>query len=90
MQLVVLAAGRGSRLPKKYRYSPKCLVRIRNKEIINYNLDFLNKFNNKIIVSGYKKNILKKKLNTLDLNIFITKIMQKQIWFIVFYLQEKK
>lgn len=61
MQLVVLAAGRGSRLPKKYRYSPKCLVRIHNKEIINYNLDFFNKFNNKIIVSGYKKNALKKK-----------------------------
>lgn len=31
MYLVYLAAGRGSRLPKKYRQRPKCLTQIKKK-----------------------------------------------------------
>lgn len=60
MQLIVLAAGRGSRLPEKFRFSPKCLCQINNKTILEHNLDFFKKFKNKLIVGGYKNNQLKK------------------------------
>ena len=60
MQLIVLSAGKGSRLPKKFRKKPKCLVEIKNKPLLLYNSNFFNKFTNKIIVSGYKDNHLKK------------------------------
>ena len=60
MQLIVLSAGKGSRLPKKFRKKPKCLVEIKNKPLLLYNSNFFNKFRNKIIVSGYKQNYLRK------------------------------
>tara|TARA_B100000674_G_C37889902_1_gene938451 strand:+ start:554 stop:1276 length:723 start_codon:yes stop_codon:yes gene_type:complete len=64
MQLVVLSAGKGSRLPKKFRNKPKCLVELNSKPLILYNVNFFKKFKNKIIVSGYKQshlnNIIKK------------------------------
>ena len=60
MQLIVLSAGKGSRLPKKFRKKPKCLVEIKNKPLLLYNSNFFNKFRNKVIVSGYKDNHLKK------------------------------
>ena len=60
MQLIVLSAGKGSRLPKKFRKKPKCLVEIKNKPLLLYNSNFFNKFKNKVIVSGYKDNHLKK------------------------------
>jgi len=60
MQLIVLSAGKGSRLPKKFRKKPKCLVEIKNKPLLLYNSNFFNKFTNKVIVSGYKDNHLKK------------------------------
>ena len=59
MQLIILAAGKGSRLPEKYRYRPKCLVKINNREIINYNLNFFKKFDKKLIITGYKSTQLK-------------------------------
>jgi len=59
MQLVLLAAGRGSRLPKKYRNQPKCLAQINNKTILNHNLKFYNKFKNKTIITGYRSDKLK-------------------------------
>jgi len=55
MQLILLSAGRGSRLPKKYRSKPKCLAVVNNKTILENNLNFYNKFKDKIIVGGYKK-----------------------------------
>ena len=36
MILIVLAAGRGSRLKNKTDNLPKCLVKIKGKPIINY------------------------------------------------------
>ena len=59
MQLILLAAGRGTRLPKKYRNKPKCLAKINNKTILDYNIDFFNLFKKKHIISGYKSNHLK-------------------------------
>ncbi len=59
MQLILLSAGRGSRLSKKLRKKPKCLATVGKKSILEHNLDFFKKFKNKIIVTGYKKNLLK-------------------------------
>ena len=60
MQLILLAAGKGSRLPRNLRSKPKCLVKIKkDKTIIDYNLAFYKKFKNKIIVTGYKSHLLK-------------------------------
>lgn len=60
MQLIILAAGKGSRLPQKYRSLPKCLVRFNKKNLIDHNKEFINKFKKKIIITGYRSNILKK------------------------------
>ncbi len=59
MQLIILAAGRGSRLPKKFRKRPKCLTLINKKSIIDHNLNFYKKFKSKWIVTGYKNYHLK-------------------------------
>ena len=58
MDLILLSAGRGSRLSKKLRLKPKSLARINNKAIIEHNLKFFNKFKKKYIITGYKKNLL--------------------------------
>ena len=60
MQLIVLCAGKGSRLPKKFRDKPKCLVELDTKPLLFYNLNFFNNFKNKIIVTGYKHKYLNK------------------------------
>lgn len=64
MQLILLAAGKGSRLVEKYRKKPKCLIKINSKTLLEHNLNFYNRFNNKIIITGYKsyylKNFIKK------------------------------
>jgi len=59
MQLVLLAAGRGNRLPKKFRNQPKCMTLIKNKSILDHNLNFYKKFNNRIIITGYKSEKIK-------------------------------
>ena len=60
MQLVLLAAGKGSRLPKKNRNSPKCMVKINNKTILDHNKEFYDKFKFRTIISGFKNYKLKK------------------------------
>jgi L-glutamine-phosphate cytidylyltransferase len=60
MQLILLAAGRGTRLPKKFRNKPKCLAELNNKPIIDYNLEFFSKFSDKYMITGFKNNLLKK------------------------------
>lgn len=54
MHLVLLAAGKGTRLPTKFRHLPKSLVTINGKTILNHNLKFYQKFKNKTIITGYK------------------------------------
>ena len=49
MQLILLSAGRGSRLSQNLRKKPKSLAIINGKSILEHNTDFFNKF---------KKNIL--------------------------------
>ena len=60
MQLIVLSAGKGSRLPAKFRKKPKCLVELCGKPLLQHNTSFFKKFKNKIIVTGYKQHKLKK------------------------------
>ena len=62
MELIILAAGKGSRLPERFRKTPKCLVKINSKELIYHNKNFIKKFKTKHLVCGYKKKFLKKKL----------------------------
>ena len=60
MQLIVLSAGKGSRLPQKFRDKPKCLVQLNSIPLLLYNKNFFKYFKNKIIVTGYKQLYLKK------------------------------
>ena len=60
MQLIVLSAGRGSRLPKKFRNKPKCLVELNSKPLLLHNIDFFKFFKKKIIITGYKRFQLEK------------------------------
>ena len=70
MQLVLLAAGRGSRLPKKYRIKPKCLTKIGPATILDFNKKFFDNFQTKIIITGYKRQMLQeyiKKNNFIEI-----------------------
>jgi choline kinase len=59
MHLILLAAGKGSRLPYKYRKNPKCLARVNGKSILEHNLNFYKKFKYKTIIVGYRNKKLK-------------------------------
>ena len=61
MQLILLAAGKGSRLKSKTKKIPKCLVEINGKSLIDYNLNFFNRFNRVIVITGYKNKIINEK-----------------------------
>lgn len=61
MQLIILASGRGSRLKKLTAKIPKCLVKIRSKHIIDYISKNFKKFNQTIILTGYKSNLINNK-----------------------------
>ena len=58
MQLILLSAGRGSRLSKKLRSRPKSMTLINGKPIIEHNINFFNKYKKKIIITGYRKKLL--------------------------------
>ena len=60
MQLILLSAGRGSRLSQNLRKKPKSLAIINGKSILEHNTDFFNKFKKKYIITGYKVNLIKK------------------------------
>ena len=60
MNLILLAAGRGSRLSSRNRLRPKVLIKINNKTILDHNKLFFDNFKKKIIISGYKSSLLKK------------------------------
>jgi L-glutamine-phosphate cytidylyltransferase len=54
---IILAAGQGTRMKHLTKDTPKCMVTIGQKKIIDYQLDALieNKINDVIIVVGHKK-----------------------------------
>ena len=75
MEIIYLAAGRGSRLKKKTRKIPKCLIKVSGKTILEHSYNFLLNFKRINIVTGYKSELLKKK-------ILKNKIIKKNINFI--------
>ena len=77
MYLVYLAAGRGSRLPKNYRKKPKCMTKIKNKTIFERNINFFKFFKKKIIVTGYKKQVLKKYIKEFNFKEIVNKDYKK-------------
>lgn len=60
MQLIILSAGKGSRLPVKFRDKPKCLVALNSKPLLSYNENFFKNFKERMIVCGYKQRYLDK------------------------------
>ena len=60
MEVIYLAAGRGSRLGSKTSKIPKCLVNVKGKSILEHNLKFLNKFDKVNIITGYKSKLILK------------------------------
>ena len=67
MRAIILAAGRGSRLPNYLSRNPKCFIKLRKKSLIDYQIESFNKMgiSHLSIVTGYKKNLFKKfKLKT--------------------------
>jgi len=61
MQLIILASGRGSRLGRLTKKIPKCLVDVRSHSIIDYLSENFKKFNQTIILTGYKSKLLNNK-----------------------------
>ena len=84
MHLVLLAAGKGSRLPKKLRFIPKCMVEINKKSILNHNINFYKKFKYKTIISGYKNNKLKNFIKKNSFKEIINKNFKIRIWSTVY------
>ena len=58
MIIIMLCAGRGKRLGPKTTNLPKCMVKVKNKPIIDWSKNFRKKFKKTIIVCGYKKKII--------------------------------
>ena len=73
MILIVLAAGKGSRLPRKFRSRPKCMVKINHKTILEHNESFFKKFKKKYIILGYKHKMCDKLLKKLKFKKIINK-----------------
>tara|TARA_B110000014_G_scaffold263953_1_gene262592 strand:- start:1708 stop:2415 length:708 start_codon:yes stop_codon:yes gene_type:complete len=67
MQLLILASGRGARLKKSTSKHPKCFVQIKKKKIIDYISESFSKFDETIIATGYKSDLIKKKFPYIKL-----------------------
>ena len=69
MKSIILAAGRGSRIPEISRTKPKSLLRINKQSLISRQINYLRKLKiNKItVVRGYKKKFISfKSINYVD------------------------
>ena len=73
MILIYLAAGRGSRLPLKFRNGPKCLVKIKRKTIIERNKEFFKKFKKRIIIAGFKSHRINKIAKKFNFEIILNR-----------------
>ena len=58
MKAIILAAGRGTRIPQVTKNKPKCLIRINGKTILERQLYYLRKLKIKdiVVIKGFKKN----------------------------------
>ena len=90
MILIYLAAGRGSRLPIKFRDKPKCLVKINNKTLIERNKIFFKNFKKKIIITGYKSIKIKKIANQFNFEVIVNKSFSRTNMVYSMFLAKKK
>ena len=60
MRAIILAAGRGSRMKELTKEHPKCLIQLKGKALIDWQLDALREagLNEIAVVSGYKRELL--------------------------------
>lgn len=58
MQLIILAAGRGSRLKSVTKFKPKCMANVNKLPIIEYLTDKFYLFNEVIVITGYKSKVI--------------------------------
>ncbi|GAG21636.1 unnamed protein product, partial [marine sediment metagenome] len=65
MKIIILAGGKGTRLPKSAKNIPKLLVKVGNKSILQHQLDLLEEhgFSDIRLSLGYKANQIIKYLN---------------------------
>ena len=65
MKLVIIAAGKGSRLKSETKNNPKALTVINGQTIIDIILNncVINKINEIVIITGYDKNSIKSYLD---------------------------
>jgi choline kinase len=66
MKAIIMVAGVGSRLVKKVRHLPKCLLVFDNETILSRNIRLLKKYgiNETIIVAGYHGNLVKEEVGS--------------------------
>lgn len=76
---IILAAGRGSRMGGLTNDRPKCMMEVNNKTVIQRTIDIFKykNINNIIVITGYKSDVLRKHLNSIDKKI---KIIENKIW----------
>jgi choline kinase len=79
LKIVILAAGQGTRLRPLTDNKPKCMVKYKNKPIIDHILDTVNKCNiqDVAIVNGYKKEILEEYLKNKSIKFFTNENFDK-------------
>lgn len=72
MKMIILAAGKGTRLRPLTNKKPKCMVEYQNKPIIDYILNVAKDSNidNVGIVTGYKSNVLEKHLSKQNIKFY--------------------
>ncbi|MBT6820933.1 NTP transferase domain-containing protein [archaeon] len=79
MQALIFAAGKSTRTYPMTLTKPKPLLKILDKTIIEHTLDTLNSLiDEAVIIVGYKKEMIMKKIGTKYKNIKITYIIQKK------------
>lgn len=79
MQAVILAAGKSTRTYPLTLTKPKPLLKAANKTLLEHNMDILDGIANEaIIVVGYKKDMIKKRIGSKHKNIKIRYAEQKQ------------
>ena len=74
MNVIILAAGEGNRLKPLTNDTPKCLVKLFGKSLLDWQLDLFQNLhiNDITIVKGY----LQEKINFTNVNYFETSLIQ--------------
>ena len=79
MKAIILAAGQGSRLKPKTDNLPKCLVRVKNVPILNYQLEALNQLGltECVIVVGFMGDLIRQETGDRFGNLHISYVDNK-------------